>query len=254
VLPHHGAEPAAAEVAAHTDRGADPRGEPQRPAAVSRHCVVELPERGARPDRRHAARGIDADIAQRGDVDHGEGAGGASALEDRAVGEALVVVAAAAGADREALAPAAGDAGPHLGDGRRCQEQRRPRRPWGGEAEVLDGGVEQGSVGRRRRCVDEPGRVGGRRREARDAADEAPVEGDAAAAVVLLLRGTRRGEEEQEEEREVRRRSWSHHRHRLARHALLLASLSSLLPIHLLCSFGERFSHFSVLWNTAILA
>ena len=116
--------------------------------------------------------------SQCGDVDHGEGAGGASAPEDRAVGEALVVVAAAAGVDREAVAPAAGDAGPRFYDGRWGQEQCRPRRPWGGEAEVLDGGVEQGSVGHHRRCVDEPGRFSGRRREARDAADEAPVEGD----------------------------------------------------------------------------
>ena len=148
------------------------------PTAVTRHGVVELPECGARPDRRHAERGVDADIAQHADVDHGEGAGGASAPEDRAVGEAFVVVAAAGGVDREAVAPAAGDASPRLGDDRRSQEQHRPRSSWGGEAEVLDGGVEQGRAGRRRRCVDEPGQVGGRRRVARDAADEAPVEGD----------------------------------------------------------------------------
>jgi hypothetical protein len=230
VLAHHGPEPAAAEVAADADRGADPRGEPERPAALARHGVVELPERGARAGPRHAAPGVHADVAERGDVDHGEGPG----ARHGSVGEALVVVAAAAGPDREAVAPAAGDAGPRLGDGRRGQQQRRARRPRGREAEVLDRGVQKGRVRSGRRGVDEPGRVGGGRREARDAADEAPVEGAAAA---LLLRGTSLGEEQQEEEREVPG-SWSHSRLRLAHHLLHLHGYTYSLALPRVCFCG----------------
>ena len=132
------------------------------------------PDRHASPRATRSAASTRTS-AQRSDVDHSEGAGGANAPEDRAEGEALVVVAAAAGADRETVAPVAGDASSRLGDGRRGQEQHRTQRPWGGEAKVLDGGVEQGRVGRHRRCMDELGRVSGHRREARDAAEEAPV-------------------------------------------------------------------------------
>jgi len=114
------------------------------------------------------------------------------------------------------VAAAAGDTGPRLGDGRRREEQRRARRPRRGEAEVLDGGVEQGMVGGLRRRVDDPGRVGGGRGDAGDAAEEALAEGGAGDVVFLLLRGTGRGCEEQKEEEREEPESWLHHRLRLA--------------------------------------
>jgi len=72
---HQRAEPAAAEVPADADGGADPRGE-RKHAAGGGDGVVDLAERGSRPGPRLGARGVNADVAESGEVEHGEALAG----------------------------------------------------------------------------------------------------------------------------------------------------------------------------------
>ncbi|WVZ79872.1 hypothetical protein U9M48_027399, partial [Paspalum notatum var. saurae] len=124
-------------VAADANRGADTTGEPE-PRAVVRDGVVQLAERGARADPRRLAPDVDADGAERGEVDDGEGA----RCAEGAVGQALVVVATAARAHADAVARAAAHGvldvgGPSGGDD---GDRRRGRRRH--EQQVLDGALE----------------------------------------------------------------------------------------------------------------
>ncbi|WVZ79873.1 hypothetical protein U9M48_027400 [Paspalum notatum var. saurae] len=153
---HQRAEPAAAKVAADADGGADPRGEGER-AAGGADGVVDLAERGARPGPRLGARGVDADVAQRGEVQHRE----ALARVEGRVGEALVVVPAAAGADADAVAAAAAHGGLRVGGLRGGHDGERARGGGRDVAEVADGGEQQRGIGRGRRGVEEAPRNAG---------------------------------------------------------------------------------------------
>lgn len=60
---HQHAEPTTAEVSADADGGADPRGE-HKHASSGGDGIVDLAERGSRPDRCLGVRRVDADVVE----------------------------------------------------------------------------------------------------------------------------------------------------------------------------------------------
>lgn len=140
-LPQRRSETAAGEVSADTDSRADSCRESAHPARFG-NLIVELAESGAGADPRGVAVGVEGDGAEVGEIENGEGsvAGGS-------VGEALVVMAAAADAEVEAVVLGAEDGGLDVGCLGWGEDDGGFAGGWVGEAEVSDGGVEEGGEG-----------------------------------------------------------------------------------------------------------
>jgi len=156
VLPQQQPEAAAAEVTSDAHRRAKTAGETEARGVV-RDGVVELAERGARPDPRRLVPHVDADGAEQGQVNDGEGA---PRRAEGAVGQTLVVMAAAARAHADTVADATAHGGLDVGGASRRDDGDRRRGRRRHEQQVPDGGLEGERVQRPGRV-----RVDGSRRE-----------------------------------------------------------------------------------------
>uniref|UniRef100_K3XX80 Uncharacterized protein n=1 Tax=Setaria italica TaxID=4555 RepID=K3XX80_SETIT len=158
VLAEQRAEAAAAEVSPDADGRAQAGRESQ---LVARLCdgVVELAERRAGVHPRGGVLLVDTDAAEVGQVDHGE-----RLRAQGPVGQALVVVPAAAHAEADAVPAAADHGGLHVGGVRGRDDPERPHRCRCGEPLVPDGGHQH--RGERRRALRVHELAGDARREA----------------------------------------------------------------------------------------
>ncbi|WVZ51724.1 hypothetical protein U9M48_002839 [Paspalum notatum var. saurae] len=128
VLAHHQADAAATDEATNADRRARATWE-QEPWVGRADSVVQLAQRRAGVHPRAVLTGDD--------VEHSEHLG-----LDGAVGQALVVVPAAAHAEAHAVPAAAAHGSLHVGDVGRRDDAQRPHRGVGHELWVLDGGLQ----------------------------------------------------------------------------------------------------------------